>query len=229
MWISDFSQDCRRLYDGRQGSKIAKFIALCFVPSAHIMFTYRVGHSIVKLWPPLNWLLLVPYAVLSFIVRVFYQTSIPARTTIGPGCVILHHGSIVIHPSSVLGSNVTIGNQVVIGVSKLGDPRCPTIGDEVFLATGCKVLGPLTVNHHCVVGANAVVLKDVPAFATVGGVPAKVLHVNRPKSSRGRRGRGRRPRRDRRDNRDSNVRVYSDKREGVIHIQRSSRPPEGES
>jgi serine O-acetyltransferase len=227
MWISDFSQDCRRLYSARQGNKLVKFIALLFVPSVHIMFTYRVGHSIVKLWPPFSWLLLIPYAIVSFIVRVLYQTRIPARATIGPGCVILHHGGIVIHPAAVLGRNVTIGNQVVVGVSKLGDPRCPTIADEVFLATGCKVLGPLTVNHHSMIGANAVVLKDVPAYATMGGVPAKVLKVDRPRRDRGRR--GRRPRRRSRNDRDSNVRVYSDKREGVIHVQRSSQPvAEGE-
>ncbi|MCK5853118.1 hypothetical protein KAH27_08845 [bacterium] len=211
MWISNFYHDCKRVFITMPGNPVIKFIKLWFVPSVHIMFVHRIGSGIVKLWPPFSWILLIPYAVLQFIIRVIYVAIIPARTKIGPGCVILHSYGVHLHPLAKLGNNVTIAEQVGVGAAKLSDTKYPVIGDEVMLGIGSKILGPITINHHAVVGANAVVLKDMPAYAVIGGIPAKVLKINRP-NKRKRENRYRPYRRNR------NAHIKTDKRSGAIHI-----------
>jgi len=210
MWISDFYQDSKRVFITMPGNPVIKFIKILFVPSVHIMFVHRIGHAITKLWPPFSWILLIPYAVIQFIIRVIYVAIIPARTTIGPGCVILHSYGVHLHPLAKLGKNVTIAEQVGVGAAKLSDTKYPVIGDEVMLGIGSKILGPITINHHAVVGANAVVLKDMPAYAVIGGIPAKVLKIKRPKRRRDNRYRPYR--------RNRNAHIKTDKRSGPIHI-----------
>ena len=192
------------------GSPVIKFIKLWFVPSVHIMFVHRLGSGIIKLWPPFSWILLIPYAVLQLIIRVVYVAIIPAKTKIGPGCVILHSYGVHLHPLAILGKNVTIAEQVGVGAAKLSDTKYPIIGDEVMLGIGSKILGPITINHHTVIGANAVVLKDTPAFSVVGGIPAKVLKIQRPKKKRENRYRPYR--------RNRNAHIKTDNRSGAIHI-----------
>ena len=210
MLISNFYHDCKRVFITMPGNPVIKFIKLWFVPSVHIMFVHRIGHSIIKLWPPFSWILLIPYTILQLIIRIVYVAIIPAKTEIGPGCVILHSYGVHLHPFAKLGKNVTIAEQVGVGAAKLSDTKYPVIGDEVMLGIGSKILGPITINHHCVVGANAVVLKDMPAYAVIGGVPAKVLKIKRPKKKRDNRYRHYR--------RNRNAHIKTDKRAGAIHI-----------
>ncbi len=211
MWISDFYADCRRIYQSAQGNPVVKLVRLCGVPSVHIMLVQRIGHGVSNLWPPFNWLLRIPYGICQFVIKVVYNTSIPARTEIGPGFIILHPGAIYVHPLAKIGRDVTIANCVGIGAARLSDTRYPIVGDNVMVGIGAKVLGPVRVNHHAVIGANSVVLKDVPAYAVAGGVPAKVLKIDRPK-------RDKRPSRRRRRPPRSNARIRDDKRSGVIHV-----------
>jgi len=210
MFIKCFA-DYRRLFATTQGWKPWRAIKILFVPSLHITCVHRLGHAIVNLWPPFNWLLLPVYCPLVLMIKLAYNVSLPARARIDGGLIILHPVGTLVHPNVRVGRNVTLGNNVVIGVSELKDNRVPEIGDEVVVYTGAKILGALRVNHHAVIGANAVVLRDVPAFSIVGGVPARVLRMQQRQRSRSHRFR-RRPRPE------SNVRVYSDKREGVIHV-----------
>jgi len=192
------------------GNPVVKFVKLFFVPSVHIMLVHRIGHAIIKLWPPFNWILLIPYAIIQFFIKVVYVAIIPAKTEIGPGCVILHPYGVHLHPLAKLGKNVTIAEQVGVGAAKLSDTKFPVIGDNVYLGIGCKVMGSLTINNNTVVGANAVVLANTPAFSVVGGIPAKVLKINRPKNKR--------KRNWKRYPRNSTARIKSDRRKGVIHV-----------
>ncbi len=212
MFISDFYHDCKRIYKTSQGNPILKLIKLAFIPSVHIMFVYRLGHFIVKLWPPFNWLFSILYFPLSIFIKVIYNTSIPARAEIGAGFVILHPGAIYIHPLAKIGKNVTTNYCVTIGAAKLSDKKYPVIGDEVMIGVGAKILGPIVVNHHSVIGANAVVLKDIPAYAVVGGVPAKVIKIHKPRKKRDKRYR------NFRRNRNTNANIKHDRRSGAIHI-----------
>ncbi|KND57143.1 Serine acetyltransferase [Candidatus Paraburkholderia schumanniana] len=80
---------------------------------------------------------------------------------------------IVVHRSAVLGNNIVTAPNVVIGGR--GRPGAPVIGDDVLIGAGACVLGPLMIGKGAKIGANAVVLSDVPPGATVIGAPARVL------------------------------------------------------
>ena len=90
----------------------------------------------------------------------------------GPGFVLVHATGVVINGRVTGGRNVFIEHQVTIGAERRQNP---TIGSDVFIGAGAKIIGEITVGDHSRIGANAVVLDDVPAFATVAGIPARVV------------------------------------------------------
>jgi serine O-acetyltransferase len=98
--------------------------------------------------------------------------DIPLNARIAGGLLLPHPNGIVIHPSAEIGPNCLIFQQVTIGAGKGGVPR---IGGHVDIGAGARVLGGITVGDHALIGANAVVLSDVPAGATVVGIPARVV------------------------------------------------------
>ena len=90
----------------------------------------------------------------------------------GPGFVLIHATGVVINGQVIGGTNVFIEHQVTIGAERRESPR---IGNNVFIGAGAKIIGQVTVGDHSRVGANAVVLDDVPPHATVAGIPARVV------------------------------------------------------
>lgn len=94
------------------------------------------------------------------------------RHVFGPGLSIAHWGSIVVHSEVRVGNNCRIHSAVNIGVFS---GKCPTIGNNVYIAPGAKLFGGITVGDNVTIGANAVVNKDVPSNVTVGGIPAKII------------------------------------------------------
>jgi serine O-acetyltransferase len=118
--------------------------------------------------------------VLSVLNRLVFATQLPAGTRLGKGVRLNYSGlGTVIHARAVIGNNVEIGPGVVIGGrSKLYE--VPVIEDDVQIGVGAKVLGPIRVGRGAVIGANAVVLHDVPAGAVVVGIPARVLRIEEP-------------------------------------------------
>ena len=103
--------------------------------------------------------------------------DIPINTVIGGGLMIPHPNGIVIHAESVIGPNCIIFQQVTLG---LGHGGVPTIGGDVSIGAGAKLLGGFHVGDHAVVGAMAVVTDDVPEGAVAIGIPARIV----PKSPR---------------------------------------------
>lgn len=97
--------------------------------------------------------------------------DIPLNTLIGGGLLIPHPNGIVIHPDVTIGPNCLIFQQVTIGATD----GVPAIGGHVDIGAGAKVLGAITVGDHARIGANAVVLTDVPAGATMVGIPARAV------------------------------------------------------
>jgi len=95
----------------------------------------------------------------------------------GPRFVLIHSQGVVINGGVVGGSDVRIEHQVTIGAERR---RFPVLGDDVFLGAGAKILGALTIGDRVRVGANAVVLTDVPADSTAVGVPARVVRREIP-------------------------------------------------
>ena len=103
------------------------------------------------------------------------RISMP-ESKVGEGLVLGHGFSIECIAESI-GKNCSIYQQSTIGFTRKG---CPTIGDNVWIFSGAKILGPVKIGKNAVIGANAVVTKDVPDNAVVAGVPAKLIRYRKP-------------------------------------------------
>ncbi|MBC5995848.1 serine acetyltransferase [Romboutsia ilealis] len=148
--------------------------------SKAILFTYRFGNNIyynIKLLPIRKILLLI-YKILDFIiVKIIGGAELPAKAKIGSNLYLPHGGrGVVIHPNSVIGNNVIIYHQATIGSDKTGNDGAPTIGNNVFIGVGAKVLGSIQISDDVKIGANSVVLKDIPKNSTAVGIPAKIIN-----------------------------------------------------
>lgn len=98
---------------------------------------------------------------------------------IGEGVFIDHGSGVVIGETAVVGNNVTIYQGVTLGgTGKDIGKRHPTIEDNVVISAGAKILGPFTVGHDSKIGAGSVVLKEVPPFCTVVGVPGRIVKMS---------------------------------------------------
>lgn len=108
--------------------------------------------------------------VFNKVTSVFCGCVIGRGAEFGPGFVLLHSDGVVINGSVRGGANIFIEHQVTIGAERRQSPR---IGNGVFFGAGAKVLGDVTIGDRARIGANAVVLDDVPADATMVGIPAR--------------------------------------------------------
>lgn len=111
-------------------------------------------------------------------VEITTGISIPFSVQIGPGFYIAHFGGIIINGNARIGNNCSVGTGVIIGIRGGEDKGAPVIGNNVFMGVGAKVLGRIRIGDNVKIGANAVVLADVPDGCTAAGVPAKI--VKRP-------------------------------------------------
>lgn len=111
--------------------------------------------------------------------RGFTGIEIHPGATIGSGLFIDHGSGVVIGETAEIGNNVTLYHGVTLGgTGKDQGKRHPTVCDDVLIGAGCKVLGPVVIGENSRIGANSVVLIDVPANATAIGIPARVVRVN---------------------------------------------------
>ncbi len=143
------------------------------------LLVYRFGHAreIVK-----NRLLRLPwtvvYMVLNKMVEIVCGITIGGGARIGRRLCIEHHGGIVIHGAAVIGDDCLIRLGGTMGNAGRADPLgAPTIGNRVEVCAGAKILARITLGDDVTVGANAVVTRDVPRGAVVGGVPARVIRI----------------------------------------------------
>nr|WP_249798865.1 serine acetyltransferase [Caballeronia zhejiangensis] len=106
--------------------------------------------------------------------RILFSTSIPPSVSVGRNVTFGYQGlGIVVHRHAVLGNDIVISPNVVIGGR--GMPGAPVISDEVLIGAGACVLGPIKIGRGARIGANAVVLADVPDHVTVVGNPARIV------------------------------------------------------
>lgn len=108
---------------------------------------------------------------------VFCDCVIGRGAEFGPGFVLIHSGGVVINGAVRGGTNVRVEHQVTIGAEK---GRSPALGDDVFVGAGAKILGGVRVGTGAKIGANAVVVSDIPEYATAVGIPAKVVRISPP-------------------------------------------------
>jgi serine O-acetyltransferase len=115
------------------------------------------------------------YVILSKFSQVFFGIYIGSHVKIGRRLTIEHFGSIVLHSKAIIGDDVIIRQGVTIGNKTLDAPNeAPSIGSRVSIGAGAKILGGITIGDDVQIGANAVVITDVPSNSIAVGVPAVV-------------------------------------------------------
>lgn len=143
-------------------------------PGFHALIYHRVGHFFYRhrMFSIARWI--------SQTGRFWTGIEIHPGARIGAGLFIDHGMGIVIGETAEIGDNCTIYHGVTLGGTghQKGQKRHPTIGNNVLIGAGAKLLGPFTVGDNSMIGANAVVLTDVPMNATVVGVPGKVVRID---------------------------------------------------
>jgi serine O-acetyltransferase len=113
--------------------------------------------------------------LLRLVTTVLFSVEVGNDIQLGRGVNFTHTLGTVVGGTSVLGDRVTLLGNNTIGTAK--DNGCPVIGNDVVIGCGARVLGPVRIGDGAFIGANAVVLDDVPAGATATGIPAVVRHT----------------------------------------------------
>jgi len=122
--------------------------------------------------PGLSHFLKLLYLIGKILIEILFGISIDVNSTIGPGFYIGHFGAIIIRGD--FGRNCSLGQGVTVGSKGAGkSDGWPVLGDNVFLGAGAKIIGRIHIGNNVVVGANAVVVKDVPDNMLAAGVPAQ--------------------------------------------------------
>ena len=135
----------------------------------HAIISHRIAHRINRWHIPL-----LP-RLISQITRAITGIEIHPAARIGKGFFIDHGMGVVIGETSIIGDNVTLFQGVTLGgTGKERGKRHPTLGNNVVVGTGAKLLGNITVGDNVLIGANAVVLRSVPPDSTVVGVPGRI-------------------------------------------------------
>jgi serine O-acetyltransferase len=135
----------------------------------NVMTLYRIGH-----WCHRRRIPILP-GLLHRLIFLLFNSSIPMSAEIGEGTILCYGGmGVVLHHHCRIGRHVVIAQQVTVGGrSRRGD--VPLIEDHCYIGAGARILGPIRIGAGSVVGANAVVLEDVPPRSVVVGVPARVV------------------------------------------------------
>jgi serine O-acetyltransferase len=141
-------------------------------PGVHAVLAYRVAN---RLWRR-GWR--YSARLLSFLARAWTNIDIHPGATIGERFFIDHGAGVVIGETAEVGNDVTLYHGVTLGGTSWNQgKRHPTLGDNVMVGAGAKILGPVVIGDGARVGANSVVIGDVPEGRTVIGIPGKVVHV----------------------------------------------------
>ena len=141
-----------------------------------VLLIYRFGrwrYSIA--WRPARIPLSFLYKLLKFFSEMWLGTELPCEAVIGRRFCIEHIGGIVISGDAVFGDDCVIRNGVTVGLKNRGLRGSPQLGSRVDIGAGAKLLGPIVIGDDTAIGANAVVLCDVPDNSIAVGIPARVL------------------------------------------------------
>lgn len=159
---------------GRDPAARTRVEVLTTYPGVHAVLVHRLSHRL--------WRRGFRYTarLLSFLSRLWSNIDIHPGATIGRRFFIDHGAGVVIGETAVIGDDVTLYHGVTLGGTSWNrGKRHPTLGNGVLVGAGAKILGPITMGDNVRVGANSVVVKDVPADSTVVGIPGKVVPSGR--------------------------------------------------
>ena len=162
-------KDIKAIFERDPAAKNILEVITCY-PGFHAILVHRVAHFFYRL----N-LVFLP-RILSQIGRFFTGIEIHPGAKIGEGVFIDHGMGVVIGETTEIGNNVTLYQGVTLGgTGKEKGKRHPTIGENVVVGSGAKILGPLKIGENVRVGAGSVVLNDVPSDTTVVGIPGRIV------------------------------------------------------
>ncbi|PPD44332.1 MAG: serine O-acetyltransferase [Methylocystis sp.] len=151
-------------------------VALLY-PGVHALLIYRVANSLWRRG------FKFPARFLSWFARLVTNIDIHPGATIGERLFIDHGAGVVIGETSIIHNDVTLYHGVTLGgTSWAPGKRHPTIESGVLVGAGAKILGPITVSARARIGANSVVIEDVPPEMTVVGIPGRIVRVERRRS-----------------------------------------------
>lgn len=114
------------------------------------------------------------YHVLYKFVQILTGIELPCEVVVGRNFIIDHFGGIIVSGYASFGDDCRIRSGVVIGLRRIQEKCAPTIGNNVDIGAGAKLLGPIQIGDNSVIGANSVVICDVPANSIAVGVPAVI-------------------------------------------------------
>jgi cysteinyl-tRNA synthetase len=167
-FVNDIKCDYRAVFERDPAARNGLEVVLAY-PGFHAILFHRINHM---LW---NARIPVLPRLLSHASRFLTGIEIHPGARIGPGFFIDHGMGVVIGETAEIGRDVTLFQGVTLGgTGKEKGKRHPTLGDNVVVGTGTKILGPITVGNNVRIGANSVILKSVPDNTTVVGVPGRI-------------------------------------------------------
>jgi serine O-acetyltransferase len=159
------------VFRGDPAAKSAVEIFFCY-PGFHAILWHRVAHQLYTAGFPLL------ARIVSQFNRLLTGIEIHPGATIGRRCFIDHGMGVVIGETTEIGDDVLLYQGVTLGgTGKEKGKRHPTIGDNVVIGTGAKILGNITIGSHTKIGAGSVVVRSVPENSTVVGVPGRVVRL----------------------------------------------------
>ena len=164
-----FNSEVKAVFERDPAAKNILEVILLY-SGLHAIIAYRISHVF--------YLAKIPFLprLISQLAKFFTGIEIHPGATIGKGLFIDHGMGVVIGETTIIGDNVTLFQGVTLGgTGKEKGKRHPTLGSNIVVGTGAKVLGNINIGDGVMVGANAVVVKDVPADSTVVGVPGRIV------------------------------------------------------
>ena len=166
---SDFYYDLYRCEGERADKLSVKLKSILFTPGRNYMFLFRHASTAKNKFSRMFW------SSLLFITKVKTGIQIPKNTKIGRGMRILHFGTIVVNPGTVIGKNFNIAQGVLIGNSEGKKAGVPTIGDNVYCGANSLILGGIYIGNDVLIAPGAFVNFDVPDNSIVIGNPGKII------------------------------------------------------
>jgi len=140
------------------------------------MLVYRFGRWRYGIrWRLLRMPFSFAYKVLKVYTEVLTGIELPCEVTLGRRFIIEHFGGIIISGDAVFGDDCIVRNGVTVGLRHTLQRGSPVIGNRVDIGAGAKLLGPIRIGDDVAIGANAVVITDVPSNSIAVGVPARIL------------------------------------------------------
>ncbi len=168
--LNKIKEDIKVIYEKDPAANNLAEVIFCY-PGFQALLAHRIAHKLAY-WK-------IPFIprYISYLTRIITGIEIHPKAQIGNRFFIDHGEGVVIGETAIIGDDVLIYQQVTLGgIGSEHGKRHPTLGNNVIIGAGAKVLGNITIGDNVRIGAGSVVIEDVPENSTVVGVPGRVVH-----------------------------------------------------